>query len=349
MEENVPALIEKFKDSKELEKELAIRIDRLNELECLVNGEKPIEDVDTSWIDRLFSDNFDAEKDAQALESFKWEDLKPKEAEVIATKIAQKVRESVKGMKGFEERTFWFMSIKKGDEKEIIQSTQSVVRFLTMAVAGNATALSRSFQYQQELASFSQFLLLLGCYNIAMNTAILEDLDKALKQKETINKKRLSERTKENLKVIFQRLKDQQNILQQQDRLSKQQGELQEKLDRKVDKDTYENSKREIEDLKRKQSECASTTDVEDKIGQLRTHIGQKVDAEEFRHKLSVEKKEFITLKESSEREIVSLKEEINFSKIEYRKLFNKLSRTIIIFSILVFLLITGLVISFLI
>ena len=214
----------KYEDPEELRREIQVRITKLNELEHAISGEEhKSEDSSFPQIDIKQLSSLDEKQLAQRMEELDkcvdWEKLTPKQAEDLSNIYAEHMRLRKSQLKGFEEDTFWFWKYKKGDTKEIITSTQDVVRSLSNVVIGNTHAIALSFKYHSEMAKFSQFLLGLGCYNIAMNEAIVSDLNDALKKKNTIDKKKLSEKTKERLKEIIKRLKDQQNILHKQNEL----------------------------------------------------------------------------------------------------------------------------------
>ena len=120
-------------------------------------------------------------------------------------------------------------------------------------------------------------------------------------------------------------------------------------VNQKVDNDTFMQSQQEIEKLKEKQEDYATKGSVEEKYDQLQSDLSKKIDSEEFQQQLSIERTEVETLKESTNAQIESLKEEIAISSHEYKKLLNKFSRAIIAFSITSSALLAGLIASFLI
>ena len=105
----------------------------------------------------------------------------------------------------------------------------------------------------------------------------------------------------------------------------------------------------EIAELKEKQEDCATKISVEKKYNQLQSDLSKKIDIEEFQQQLLVEKKEVETLKETTNAEINSLKEEIAVYSLENEKLLDKFKRMIIAFSITSSALLAGLIASFLI
>lgn len=108
-------------------------------------------------------------------------------------------------------------------------------------------------------------------------------------------------------------------------------------------------TQQEIAELKEKQEDCATKISVEKKYNQLQSDLSKKIDIEEFQQQLLVEKKEVETLKETTNAEINSLKEEIAVYSLENEKLLDKFKRMIIAFSITSSALLAGLIASFLI
>lgn len=261
----------KYEDPEELRREIQIRITKLDELEHAMSGEV-YERKDSSFpqIDLQQLSSLNEKQLAQLMEELDkrvdWKELTPKQAEDLSNIYAELLRLRKSQIKGFEDATFWFWKYKKGDTKEIITSTQEVIRSLSNVVIGNTHAIALSFRYHSELAKFSQFLLYLGCYNIAMNVAIVNDLNEALEKKETINKRKLSEKTKERLKEIIHHLKEQQNILQKQNALAEKQAFLQNELEKKIDKQAFND---EIEKYVTKSSHSADIETIQNKLTQI--------------------------------------------------------------------------------
>ncbi len=261
----------KYEDPEELRREIQVRITKLDELEhAMSREENKSKDSSFPQIDLQQLSSLDEKQLAQLMEELDkrvdWEGLTPKQAEDLSNIYAALLHLRKSQLKGFEDETFWFWKYKKGDTKEIITSTQEVVRSLSNVVIGNTHAIALSFRYHSELAKFSQFLLYLGCYNIAMNVAIVNDLNDALKKKETIDKRKLSEKTKERLKDIIHHLKEQQNILQQQNALAEKQASLQKELEKKIDKQAFND---EIEKYVTKSSHCADIETIQNELKQI--------------------------------------------------------------------------------
>lgn len=261
----------KYEDPEELRREIQVRITKLDELERAISGEKcKSEDPSFPQIDLQQLISLDEKQLAQLIEeldkSVDWEKLSPKQAEDLSKVYAELLRLRKSQLKGFQDDTFWFWKYKKGDTKEIITSTQEVIRSLSNVVIGNTHAIALSFKYHSELAEFSNFLLYLGCYNIAMNVEIVNDLNDALEKKETIDKKEWSKKTKERVKEIIHHLKDQQNVLQKQNALAEKQAFLQKELEKKIDKQAFND---EIEQFVTKSSHYADIETIQNKLTQI--------------------------------------------------------------------------------
>lgn len=337
----------KYEDPEELRQEIQVRIQKLDELEHAMYGEGEIESDDYSspQIDIKQFDRLDEEPLTQLMEELDkrvdWEKLTPKQAEDLSNIYAALLSLRKSQLKGFEDETFWFWKYKKGDTKEIITSTQEVVRSLSNVVVGNTHAIALSFKYHSEMAKFSQFLLGLGCYNIAMNEAIVSDLNDALKKKNTIDKKKLSEKTKERLKEIIKRLKDQQNILQKQNDLSEKQAIFQKELEKKIDKQAFND---EIEKYVTKGSHFADIETIQNELKQISIAL-KEVDKQ----------LEYLQNKQGEKLDKVLFDEVIsNYVKCgEYKNRVTKLESTLkiiwITYGVTTAALLVGLILSFLI
>ncbi len=179
---------------------------------------------------------------------FEKKELEPHEAEVLSNKLALLLLKGKDSLRGFEEDKILWFKYKKGDAKEILDSTQTLVKILSFAVVSNSKAISFAFRYQQKLVAFSQYLLMMGCYSIAMNEAIVTNLNEALKKNKTINKKKLSQSTEKHLATIIQRLREQQNIMQRQEHLAETQKELDNKQQQlEVKQGSYEEKQNKLE------------------------------------------------------------------------------------------------------
>lgn len=258
---------------------------------------------------------------------FEKKELKPHEAEELSNKLALLLLKGKDYLQGFEEDKFLWFKYKKGDAKEILDSTQTLVKILSFAVVSNSKAISFAFRYQQKLVEFSQFLLMMGCYSIAMNEAIVTNLNEALKKNKKINKKKLSQSTEKHLVSIIQRLRDQQNIMQRQEHLAKTQKEL---------------------DNKQQQLEVKQGS-YEEKQNKL-----------ELEHNALAEKQESLVLKQSDlenlqrgmiseQKGIVEKQKKLLGNQQEIKDLQKKYAKVLRIYGIITTILLVGLIISFLI
>ena len=75
--------------------------------------------------------------------------------------------QAVKEMQEFKDGRFLGWKTKKGDTKEIIQSTQGVIKSISDAQKESAEAIRLSFQFNTELAKASEFLFNLGSFPMA--------------------------------------------------------------------------------------------------------------------------------------------------------------------------------------
>ena len=318
--------LKRFEDPEELKAEIDQRVADISDLEALVR-----EDVEEDASGELSPVEEDERPLIMQIEelSQKFEDkkLEPHEAEVLSNKLAMLLLRGKDSLQGFEEDKFLWIKYKKGDAKEILDSTQTLVKILSSAVVSNSKAISFAFRYQQKLVEFSQFLLMMGCYSIAMNEAIVTNLNEALKKKTTINRKKLSQSTEKHLESIIQRLRDQQNIMQQQKHLANTQKELSVKQDQ----------------LEKRQGDC------EGKQNEL-----------ESEHKVLAEKQESLVLKqsdlESQQRGILSGQKDIEEkqrmllgSQQELRDLQRKYAKVLLVYGVVTAILLIGLIISFII
>lgn len=144
-----------------------------------------------------------------------------------AQKKANEAQEATNKMNGYEDKEIkigkWnIFKWKSGDTKKIMEETQDVVKLQTDAATSNAKALELSFQFEKELASTTEFLFYLGCYNIATVEAMIADLNEQLKKEITSNngqKIKLSSKTKELFKSVIKRLSERQDVLYRQEKL----------------------------------------------------------------------------------------------------------------------------------
>lgn len=318
--------LKRFEDREELKAEIDQHVADISDLEALVRW-----DVEEDALGESSSEDEDERPLIMQIEelSQKFEDkkLEPREAEVLSNKLAMLLLRGKDSLQGFEEDKFLWIKYKKGDAKEILDSTQTLVKILSFAVVSNSKAISFAFRYQQKLVEFSQYLLIMGCQSIAMNEAIVSNLNEALKNNTTINKKKLSQSTAKHLASIIKRLRDQQNIMQQQKHLADTQKELAVKQDQ----------------LEKRQGDCE----------------GKQNDLESGQRSLA-EKQESLVLKlsdlESQQRGILSGQKDIVEkqrmlwgSQQELRDLQRRYAKVLLVYGVVTVILLIGLIISFII
>ena len=130
----------------------------------------------------------------------------------VAKRKASDAYDAVKAMQEFKDGKFLGWKFLKGDTKEIIQGTQSVVKQISDAQQETAEALKLSFLFNAELAKASEFLYGLGSFNMATNEAMIQDLYNVISSKGK-TKTQLPEIIKQKFIEVAKRLKEQQNIL----------------------------------------------------------------------------------------------------------------------------------------
>lgn len=316
--------LKRFEDREELKAEIDQRVADISDLEALVRW-----DVEEDASGESSSEEEDERPLIMQIEelSQKFEDkkLEPREAEVLSNKLAMLLLRGKDSLQGFEEEKFLWIKYKKGDAKEILDSTQTLVKILSFAVVSNSKAISFAFRYQQKLVEFSQYLLIMGCQSIAMNEAIVSNLNEALKNNTTINKKKLSQSTAKHLASIIQRLRDQQNIMQQQKHLADTQKELAVKQDQ----------------LEKRQGDCE----------------GKQNDLESGQRSLA-EKQESLVLKQSDlesqqrgilseQKDIVEKQRMLLGSQQELRDLQKRYAKVLLVYGVVTAILLIGLIVSF--
>ena len=138
--------------------------------------------------------------------------------------------QAVKEMQEFKDGRFLGWKTKKGDTKEIIQSTQGVIKSISDAQKESAEAIRLSFQFNTELAKASEFLFNLGSFNMATNEAMIQDLYNAVNSKGG-TRPQLPDIIKQKFLDVARRLKEQQSILIKQSELEGKVSQLRAKAD----------------------------------------------------------------------------------------------------------------------
>lgn len=110
------------------------------------------------------------------------------------------------------------MSAGFGKKKAAIEELQSAGVDLANAVQSGAEAQKVSFELQTKLAEITKYLFGLGVSNIASNRFVVRELEMRLKG---ASKEELSELALQELTLVVKQLKEQEDILQKQEDLSK--------------------------------------------------------------------------------------------------------------------------------
>jgi hypothetical protein len=137
-----------------------------------------------------------------------------------AEELAKEAKKESDDLQGYQKKKFLGISYKSGDSKEIIKDTQESVKKQARAIESLSKSVTLSFQFQQKLSEVSQFLFLLGSYNIATNEAMIARLAKNLNG-ENLHGTRLSDNVKKQFSEVVIRLKKMRNVLTIQEKLEK--------------------------------------------------------------------------------------------------------------------------------
>ena len=100
--------------------------------------------------------------------------------------------------------------------KNAIEGLQSAVEEIGNATADNADSQKRLFDFLQKMAQVEKIILQIGCMSIAMNRSTVRELELKLKG---ASKEKLSELAKKELESVVKQIRQQQDILEKQDRL----------------------------------------------------------------------------------------------------------------------------------
>lgn len=138
------------------------------------------------------------------------------EAILDLDKRIQEATENCANAKAMADRMIVAKNLNK---KEAINATQDVVRSLADAQASLSDAQKVLFENQQKMANGMRYLLMLGASSIAMNRAVILELEKKLKDAE---KGKLSVQAREELIGVINLLREQESAFSKQDRMSEQ-------------------------------------------------------------------------------------------------------------------------------
>ena len=138
-------------------------------------------------------------------------------------------------MSRYEEKGKWIFKHRSGNTKDIIEDTQEAIDQLAEAQQVSTVALRRSFEFQKQLADTSKYLFELGCANIAVNRTAVQAIEKKLNG---ASKEEISELAYQEMQNVVLQLKNQEDILSKQEKLTTQVIENTNRLDEKdiVDK-----------------------------------------------------------------------------------------------------------------
>jgi hypothetical protein len=100
--------------------------------------------------------------------------------------------------------------------KDAIEGLQTAVEEIGNATADNAESQKMLFDCLQKMAQVEKIILQIGCMSIAMNRSTVRELELKLKG---ASKEKLSELAKKELESVVKQIRQQQDILEKQDRL----------------------------------------------------------------------------------------------------------------------------------
>ena len=171
--------------------------------------------------------------------------------------IDRKIQEATENCAVSKELANQMILAKAMNQKDAINSTQDTVRSLAEAQSSLTDAQRMLFENQQKLADGMRYLLMLGASSIAMNRAVVTELESKLKQ---ASGEQLSDQAREELIGVVRLLRDQESAFSKQERMSdqiKSHGReiasihrvdaLQDETDRKHDSLIAENASKNVE------------------------------------------------------------------------------------------------------
>ena len=138
-------------------------------------------------------------------------------------------------MTRYEEKGIGIFKHRSGNTKDIIEDAQEAIEQLAKSQQVSTVALRRSFEFQKQLAETSKYLFELGCANIAVNRTAVQAIEKKLNG---ASKEEISELAYQEMQNVVLQLKNQEDILSKQEKLTTQVIENTNRLDEKdiVDK-----------------------------------------------------------------------------------------------------------------
>ncbi len=100
--------------------------------------------------------------------------------------------------------------------KDAIEGLQRVVAKIGKATEDNANSQKQLFDCLQKMAQVEKIILQIGCMSISMNRTTVRELELKLKG---ASKEKLSELAKKELESVIKQIRQQQDILEKQDRI----------------------------------------------------------------------------------------------------------------------------------
>lgn len=143
-------------------------------------------------------------------------------------------------MTRYEVKGKWIFKHRSGNTKDIIDDTQEAIDQLAEAQQVSTVALRRSFEFQKQLADTAKYLFDLGCANITVNRTAVQAIEKKLNG---ATKEEISELAYQEMQNVVLQLKNQEDILTRQERLTTQVIENTNRLDEKDTLDKEQSDK----------------------------------------------------------------------------------------------------------
>ena len=136
-----------------------------------------------------------------------------------AQQAADKAKEKSDSLVGYSEKKIFGHVFKRGDTKKIVEETQGAVKENIDATTKNTEALELSFRYQEATMKAMEFLYGLGCLGVAENEAMIQQLSSISAGQKRLEGFKLTDDIKGKIIDVANRLKQQQDVLQRQNRL----------------------------------------------------------------------------------------------------------------------------------
>lgn len=118
-------------------------------------------------------------------------------------------------------------TVKFGKTKSAVEDLQKATKMITDAQFLAVEAQEKSFEYQEKLANTSKYLFGLGVTSIAMNRAVIRELEVTLENGDSVE---FDEITHQEIVKIITNLKEQEDIMRKQENMSKKLTVIDEKV-----------------------------------------------------------------------------------------------------------------------